>query len=118
VLGITLEGQVKHFNFTDLAANPVTYVKTSGDDDVVIVFLTDMNTVSCFRAVDNGRLLSLELRDDNLLTDKATGTFWDPITGQGVSGPLREKPLEPVAATVTYQRDWETFFPNSKLQQP
>lgn len=65
------------------------------------------------RTVDDA-VVKLEA-DGNRLVDPATGTVWNAVTGQGVSGPLAGRPLPPVAWASSFDWAWEDFHSGARI---
>jgi hypothetical protein len=73
------------------------------------------SAVLIYRREVDGELLDLESTESQRLRDRETGTVWDAATGQGVSGPLAEKALEPVPSTPVYWFAWLNFYPRAEV---
>ena len=65
------------------------------------------------RRLDNVTV-ELEWTTDGL-TDKATGTIFDPVSGRGVSGPLSSQSLDRVPGFTAFPEDFLTFFPDGEV---
>jgi hypothetical protein len=52
--------------------------------------------------------------DGGTLTDRETGSTWEPVTGRAVAGPLAGRHLVALPATVSFRDAWLRFFPRSE----
>ena len=66
----------------------------------IAVYLSkDLSTARVFERTVDGRTLSLRLTDGEELEDAETGSRWNPVSGEAVSGPLKGKKLQPSVPT-------------------
>ena len=49
------------------------------------------------------------------LADKETGSLWDPLRGQALSGPLRGKQLKPLIAISIRTHRYRGLYPNGEV---
>lgn len=78
--------------------------------------LTDLSAVFDRRV--GGRILTFDnsgalWRDMLVMRDRETGTYWTPVTGEALSGPLRGERLRALPAPRTTAEAWEKQFPKS-----
>ena len=86
------------------------------EDHPILVYLSDdLSTARVFSRTVGGRALSLRLLDDEHLEDVETGSRWDPITGEAISGPLKGKRLHPVISTYSLWFAWERYRPDTVI---
>lgn len=83
-----------------------------GKQAVVVAFEATSGTAVIYDRRRDERELMFELRDGNLL-DQETGSQWDLVTGQAVSGALQGQQLEQLPGTVSLTPAWFTFHPDS-----
>ena len=58
-------------------------------------------------------------KGESYLKDKETGTMWLTYSGQGVSGPRADVPLERIPSTLCFWFSWAAHFPLSSIwEQP
>ncbi|MFU8887369.1 MAG: DUF3179 domain-containing protein [Trueperaceae bacterium] len=76
----------------------------------------DIGAVGVFRPEADGRALTFELRDGEVV-DAETGSVWD-VTGRARSGPLAGSVLEAVAHDNTLWFAWAAFRPETEVRTP
>jgi uncharacterized protein DUF3179 len=80
----------------------------------LVLFATSDESASVFERSVDGRTLTLESAGGTL-SDRETGSIWDPVTGLATSGPLAGQRLTPVPATTSFWFGWFDFFPGTAL---
>jgi hypothetical protein len=53
-----------------------------------------------------------------IMRDEETGTFWQQVSGQAISGPLKGKQLEPVLYDDVSYAVWKREYPNGRVLVP
>jgi len=112
VLGLIDAGNAKAWGFDRLRRNPVVN-DLVGDRPVVIAY--DEASVTA-RMYDRGlgqRRLTFRNQDGKMV-DSETGSTWNPLTGQAVTGPMAGKHLQALPAIVSYKKTWYQFHPESE----
>jgi len=56
--------------------------------------------------------------DGDRLVDRATGSVWDPVTGQAIDGPRRGQFLDILPALTSFPGDYDTFWPDGRRWAP
>ena len=85
------------------------------DRPVVAVFERASITARLYDRVVEGRLLTFQISGGKL-TDRETGTIWEPSTGRAVTGKLAGQYLKPLPAIVSYKRAWLAFHPKTEFR--
>ena len=81
----------------------------------LVVFLAnDRTTARVLKRVVEGRTLTFEAEDDRL-RDRETGTLWDPLRGEAVSGALAGRRLDPVPFTAALWYAWSSQHPATQI---
>ena len=74
-----------------------------------------------FRRESNGLRLTFRLAGINnqnfLMRDEETGTYWQQITGEAISGPLKGQRLQLISADELTFGLWRTEQPNGTVLQ-
>lgn len=112
VLGIAEAGKARHWGFDTLSATPAINDEWSGQP-VVAVFDRQHFTARLYDREVAGRRLTF-LMAEGKMTDRETGSVWEPVTGRATAGPLAGRHLVPLPATVSYGDAWRRFFPQSE----
>lgn len=128
VVGITLdEGElaVPFATLTDLGAvnttvgsTPVVVLWASGTADALdaaaIDLADDVGTGVALSPVLDDQILTMSANGDGTFTDAETGSRWD-VLGNGQSGPLEGRRLEPVTHRNDFWFAWQAFFPDAEF---
>ena len=101
VIGVDIDGEAAGFYFDETARLGVQQA-TVGDTPVVAFAEAESRIVRTYEARVDGRALTFDV-DGTELTDRATGTRWDALSGAAVSGPLAGVRL----TTVPYFSIWD-----------
>lgn len=96
-----------------LRRDRIVSVKVAGPD--LVVTHGEGGAVRAFRASVNGRELDFAARPADRMTDRETGTEWDPATGEALEGTLRGSRLDRVSGTMSYRAAWEAFHPDETV---
>lgn len=80
----------------------------------VAVYATPERQIRVWLRDTGAGVVTLSLRD-GVLVDPASSTRWDPITGRGISGPLADLQLAPVAWATSYDWAWLDFHPHAQI---
>lgn len=112
VLGIAEGGKAKAWGFDRLAKAPAVNDTWDGQP-VVVLFDRDSVTARLYSRKVKDRELIFESRGGKI-TDRETGSTWEPVTGQAVDGALKDSHLQALPAIVSYRQTWHAFYPESK----
>jgi hypothetical protein len=86
-------------------------------DDVVVLWADQQQGGGVFRPFypDTGERLTFEATRSGGIVDATTATRWS-IAGEGLSGALQGRRLEPIAsAYVAFWGAWAAFHPDTRL---
>ena len=85
------------------------------EDRPFAVFLTsDLATALAWSRKVDGRTLTFRADGDRMV-DGETGSAWDALTGQAVSGPLAGRALSAVPATTGFWHAWKAHHPGTRV---
>jgi thiol-disulfide isomerase/thioredoxin len=73
----------------------------------------DVGAATSYSRVLDGKTLTLVVEEDRII-DEQTGTEWD-VLGQGVSGSLAGRQLEPVVSINHFWFSWAAFRPETRV---
>jgi hypothetical protein len=79
---------------------------------ILAVAVADTRVIRIFSRTVDDRLLTFDFTD-GLLTDRETGTIWDPFSGAATAGPLAGRRLAQVPHTLSFDWAWQIFYPTS-----
>lgn len=120
-LGLVVEGEAVGFPFNDLERQPLAHLTTAGRP-LLVVYIKPAWTAVAFRREVDGRTLTFHrlARDGSrwLMEDRETGSRWNAVTGEAVSGRLDGKQLRPVPATQAYLSSWRELYPRGRMWSP
>jgi len=82
----------------------------------IVVFLSeDLATARILDRSIGRRSLTFSLTQGDLLSDDETGSVWDPMTGQALSGPMKGKRLNSYVSTYSLWFAWKKYRSESEL---
>jgi hypothetical protein len=76
----------------------------------------NLSTARVFERTVDGRTLSLSLTDGEELEDAETGSRWDPVSGEAISGPLKGKKLQALISTYAVWFAWKHYRPDTTVR--
>jgi hypothetical protein len=83
---------------------------------LVLVFDSELETATVYRAEADGLALSFTLSSDpGLIQDEQTGTAWEIDTGLATEGPLAGNRLSRMAAPLVFWFAWSDIHPESDV---
>jgi hypothetical protein len=112
VLGISAGQHARAWRLDLLAAHPAYNDQWQGRP-VLVAFDPPSRSARLFERTLAGQVLTFQNRDGTL-SDESTGSTWDPITGQALSGPLAGSTLTPLPAALSFRDVWLKFHPRSE----
>jgi hypothetical protein len=84
----------------------------------VVVFMTEDRTTSVVWGRDiDGRTLTFRAEGDRMM-DEETGSTWEPLAGEALSGPMEGRRLPPVPYVTGFWHAWKAHFPETALLDP
>jgi len=81
----------------------------------LVIFATSADSASVFQRATAGQTLTFQANADGTITDRETGSTWDPLTGRATGGSLAGISLPQVPATNSFWFGWVDFFPGTSL---
>jgi hypothetical protein len=116
VLGIAADGKAKAWGFGELSKAPALNEEWD-KQSVLVVFDKASVTARLYGRKLGDQVLTFQMAEGKL-TDKETGSTWEPVTGQALAGPLAGKYLAALPAVVSYRQAWLQFHPRSEMVPP
>jgi hypothetical protein len=113
VIGVRVLDQAKAYAMQAIVRAKV--VNDTFANAALVVWTTGPESASVFRRDLSGQTLTFEVPASGTITDRETGSGWDPLTGKAVSGPLMGSSLTPVDAITSFWFGWFDFFPETAL---
>lgn len=117
-LGVVVDDDSIGFPFAELERSPLAHVTVAGRP-LLIVYVKQAATAIAFRRQAGGRVLTFQgLTPEGggwRMEDRETGTRWNAVTGEAMSGPLSGDELRPVPATQAYLSSWKTLYPRGRF---
>jgi hypothetical protein len=115
VIGVRLGGEVKAYPFTALARDRVVNDKVGGVP-LVVVFDPVSYSGAVYRRDPGGTLLTFTAGSTGLsLRDDQTGSEWDGLSGEAMTGSNAGMQLEQVPITYSFWFGWVDFYPNTEV---
>jgi len=113
VIGVRVLDQAKAYAMT-----AIVRAKVANDafaDVNLVIFATGPDSASVFRRDLSSQTLTFEASAGGMITDRETGSGWDPLTGKAICGALMGSSLTPIDATTSFWFGWFDFFPETAL---
>ena len=82
---------------------------------IAIYLSEDLATARVLDRTVDGRTLSLSLDENEHLVDAETGSRWNPVSGEAVSGPLAGKSMASLVSTYSVWFAWEHYRPDTTV---
>jgi len=115
VIGVEHLGNTVAFPFSVMSLEPIVndYV---GDTPILAVFNAETATgVAYQRTFLDGQVLSFTILDGMTLIYQETGSTWNGITGEAISGSLAGESLIRVKSTLAFWFGWYDFYPDTDV---
>ncbi len=116
VLGVRNGQAARAYPFNVLAEEPVVNDELAGLP-LLVWFDPASQTARAYDRRVGGRVLTFAEAADAAeeLMDAETGSRWNPLTGEAMSGPLAGARLAPLLATPAFEFGWVGYFPGSDM---
>lgn len=115
VIGVDAAGQAVAFPFSILTQEPVINYEMAA---IPIVVIFDPNTAAGAvweRPLINGEPLTFTSTGEGFMQDQQTGSLWNGITGQAISGELEGYTLSRIKSTQSFWFGWVDFHPETDV---
>lgn len=112
VLGIAEGGAAKAWGFVALAEALAVNDEWAGRP-VLAVLARPSFAARLYQREVGGRVLTFRMNGEQL-TDRETGSTWEPVTGRATAGPLAGQTLAALPAAVSFRTAWRRFHPDSE----
>ena len=114
VIGVEGHVQAKAYLVRYLAKKRV--LKDVLEAHPIVVFLSeDFATARILDRSVDGKTLTFSLARDDRLKDAETGSVWDPMTGEAISGSMKGEHLEAFVTTYSLWFAWKKYRSESEL---
>ena len=123
IIGVEGHEEARAYLIRHLAKKRV--LNDSLEGHPIVVFLSEDLTTArildrsvgwrIFNWTFNRRTLTCSPAENDLLRDAETGSLWDPMTGEAVSGSMQGKQLQPFVSTYSLWFAWNKYRPESEL---
>ena len=115
VIGVDTAGQAAAFPFSILTLEPVVNYEIGGIS-IVVAFDPDSAAGAVWeRPLPNGQTISFISTSGGMMQDQETGSLWNRLTGQAVSGELEGQTLTRVKSTQSFWFGWVDFHPDTEV---
>ena len=114
VLGI--EGHVEARAYLVRRLAKERLVEETFEGAPIAVYLSeDLATAKVFDRNVSGDAVHLELTDDDMLRDTASGSIFNPVTGEATSGPMKGEKLRAFVSTFSVWFAWQHYRPDTSI---
>ena len=76
----------------------------AGGETVLVTFAREGSEAQAFHPVVNGKISRFTLAGNGRMTDNATGSIWDAMTGECLSGPMKGARLTERPDKLAYRK--------------
>ncbi len=111
VIGISIGDHARGYPFP-LASRAGVINDTLGPFPILVLANIKTKAVQAYIRTVGDQDLEFILEED-ILTDRQTGSTWDPIRGIAVDGPLRGQVLQKAPYMSSFDWAWYDFFPHT-----
>lgn len=115
VIGVENHRDSAAYPFRKLSEQPIVN-DLLGDLPILVVFDKDNASGVVFLRQDpGGGALTFQGSDHSRLKDNETGSEWDGLSGEAISGPLKGYSLQRIKSTVAFWFAWKDWFPQTRV---
>jgi len=115
VIGVDINEETVAFPFSVLNDEPVVNYEI-GEVPLVVVFNPESGAGAVWnRTLGEGQILSFAEMGEGMMRDLETGSLWNGLTGQAISGDLEGISLARVRSTQSFWFGWVDFYPETEL---
>lgn len=113
---VALEGHVAARAYLVRALRDRRLLNDTFENAPIVLWISkDLATARVLDRTAAGRTLTFEPTDDDRLRDQETGSIWDPLAGEAVSGPLQGNKLASLVSTYSLWFAWQRYRPDTTL---
>lgn len=115
VLGVLVGGHARAYPYEALSQQPIINDIVNGVP-VLVWFDNETQTGAAYVRRNDDLVLTFKPSDEfpELVLDVETGSFWQPLSGIAVAGPLRGQRLPTLVVTSAFEFGWYAYFPSSE----
>ena len=114
---VGLEGHVQARAYLVRRLARERFVEEQFEGAPIGVYLSeDLSTARVFERTVDGRVLSFSLNTDEELVDAETGSRWNPVNGEALSGKLKGNMLQALISTYAVWFAWEHYRPDTTIR--
>lgn len=118
VLGLVANGEAVGFPFTELRRASLAHLTVAGRP-LLVVYIHQAATAVAFWRTADGRTLTFHRlqRPGELwhMEDRETGSRWNAVTGEALSGRMAGATLPPAPAIQAYLSSWRELYPKGTI---
>lgn len=115
VIGIEHQREAVAYPFSRLNEQPVVNDQIKGMNVLVVFDAQNAAGVVFERKGPSGETLNFALDHNMILTDRQTGSLWDGLRGEAISGPLQGFELRQVKSTAAFWFGWKDWYPQTRV---
>jgi hypothetical protein len=114
VIGVAIASEAAAYPFSVMSQHTIAHDEVGSIPILVVFDAENASGVVFSREVDD-LLLTFEHESDLTLRDTQTGSMWDGLTGQALSGDLAGEQLSRVKSTSSFWFGWKDFYPGTRI---
>ena len=113
---VGLEGHVHARAYLVRRLKSERYLEETFEGAPIAIYLSpDLSTARVYDRTLDGQPIALRLTDAERLEDTASGSVFDPVSGEGLSGPHAGKTLRALISTYSVWFAWEHYRPDTTI---
>jgi len=112
IVGVEGHVQAKAYPFRRLATGRLVH-DTLEDAGILVYLSEDMTSARVFHRSVGEQVMTFTLGEGDHLEDEETGSRWDAMTGEALSGPMKGKRLSPIISTYSLWFAWKKYRPDT-----
>ena len=85
------------------------------EESLVVTYQGKGGSVQAFRSRIEDQALNFSALREGVMKDEKTGSEWDTLTGEALSGDFQGKRLTEIPGTISYRQAWKQFHPGDKI---
>ncbi|MBX3444737.1 MAG: DUF3179 domain-containing protein [Planctomyces sp.] len=121
IIGVAIDGASRAYPI-NLINTPFRKVinDTLADEPIVVTWCDNCHSAAVFSRKLQGRnelfgCSGILWKESLVFYDETTGSFWNNVRGEAVSGPRRGQKLKPIDAAVTTWKEWTEAHPDTTV---
>ncbi len=114
VIGVAQGEEAVAYPYRELSQTPVVN-DTVGGTPILVVFDPESSSGAVFDRRFDGRALTFRAEEATQVRDEETGSLWNGLTGEAISGELEGARLRGIQKTTAFWFGWVDYHPDTRV---